>query len=635
MIGWVVLALLTALAAFNALGLALRSEPSGRAELGVVAAATFFGQLVAPVFVLGYAGALTPTTVGIASAAMFLVIFALLVRGRPLRVYARQCEQAIRALARLPVDALREGFRARSLVAVAVVYVGAILCAAVVFTVFVPNESWDGFLYHEPIVGFAIQNHGFATVALPPIQSVQAANGYPHAAESMALWFVVFTDKTLIELPNDLAAPAMMLVTYALARRYGDRLTAVGWACVLFLLPQAWSQLCQTYIDLEVAFFALVAIYFATRPVYRVRDAWLATLGMALLIGSKGTGLVMVPPIALLAYARLLVVHWRARRVPVVASIAGGSLLVGAVGTTAPLRNWLAFHNPIWPVTYENAAFGIHWSGLQPLSEQVVDRPLRELFDIAPGIPIGGMHDVIMHGYGYAFIWVALPVGCVAIVVGLVAAALERLRLRERSVASNLGLVLLLILAGVVTTPTLAGQNARFNLHLVAGLMVAATWLLAGRAWARTREGVLAACIVLSIIPLYWMQGLGWYWVSTEHPEDVLRHPLESRTALARPAFDLLAQKRNAELLPGDWVVFQQDVAFVGALWNFDFSNRVKYVKFDTAPQFLHDVEACSAKWIAVGKDSDARKVVEATRRWELVGEIHHDGDVVFRRREK
>lgn len=131
------------------------------------------------------------------------------------------------------------------------------------------------------------------------------------------------------------------------------------------------------------------------------------------------------------------------------------------------------------------------------------------------------------------------------------------------------------------------------------------------------------------------MQGIGWYWVSTEHPDDVLRHPLQSRTALERPAFDLLAQKRNAEVLPGDWVVFNQDVAFVGALWNFDFSNKVKYVKFDSGSQFVVDTERYSPKWIAVGKESDARKAVERTGRWELVGEIIHDGDVVFRRRAK
>lgn len=102
LVGWIVLTLLTALAALNALGLAVRSEPSGRAELGVIASAAFFGQLVAPVFVLGYAGVLTPTGIGLAATLSFLVVFALLVRGRSWRTYLRECAQAFESLARLP-----------------------------------------------------------------------------------------------------------------------------------------------------------------------------------------------------------------------------------------------------------------------------------------------------------------------------------------------------------------------------------------------------------------------------------------------------------------------------------------------------------------------------------------------------
>jgi 4-amino-4-deoxy-L-arabinose transferase-like glycosyltransferase len=632
-IGWAVLAVLTGLAVTNAVGLALRAEPSGRAELGVAAAAAFFGLLIAPVFVLGYAGALTPTTVATSALLFELVVFALLVRGRTLRGDLCARGRALASLARLPADALVAAFRARSLVGVAMVYVCGLLLASIVFTVFVPNESWDGFLYHEPIVGFAIQNHGFAIIDLPRSQAVQATNGYPHAAEALALWFVIFTDKTLMELPNVLAAPALMLVAYALARRYGDAITAIGWACVLIFVPQAWAQLCQTYIDLEVAFFALVAIYFATRPTYRVHDAWWATLGAALLIGSKGTGLVMVPPILLLAYTRLVIVHWRGRRLAAIGSTAAGGAAVAAVGAVAPVRNWLAFHNPIWPVTYDNARFGIHWSGLQPLAEQVVDKPIRELLEIAHGIPTGGMDDVIARGYGYAFIWVVLPLGCAALVIAFAAAILERLHIVYRGRASNLALVLLLVVAGTLTAPTLAGQNARFNLHLVACLMAAVTWLLGGRRWVRARDGVLGAYIVLSIIPLYWMKGPLWYWVSTEHPEDVLTHPFRSRTALARPTFDLLARQRNVELKPDDWVVFDQDVGFVGALWNFEFSNRVKFVKYESMSAFLAAADAVQARWIAVGGDSDARKALEKMTRWEQVGTITRDGDAVFRRK--
>jgi hypothetical protein len=243
------------------------------------------------------------------------------------------------------------------------------------------------------------------------------------------------------------------------------------------------------------------------------------------------------------------------------------------------------------------------------------------------------MEDVIYRGYGYAVVWVLFPVGLLALVAGLVAAFLERVGGREKSDASNLGLVLLLVVAGIVTTPTLNGQSARYNLYLVGGLMVAAVWLLAARPWSRMRDGVLAAALALSIVPLFWMRGRGWYWVSTNFPEDVVLHPLDSRTELARPSFDLLAHQRNTELARGDVAAFDQDVTFIGALWNFDFSNRVHYVKYESSREFLSALDGVAARWSAVAKEGGARQALEQSGRWELVGSITPDGDVVFRRR--
>jgi hypothetical protein len=298
-----------------------------------------------------------------------------------------------------------------------------------------------------------------------------------------------------------------------------------------------------------------------------------------------------------------------------------------------PWRNWVAFRDPLWPVTFRSEALGIHWDGLITLADLGTVKPLPELVDQAYGVPVGGMGDVILRGFGYGITWVVIPLGLAAGAVGLIAALMERVGWREPGEASNLGLVLLLVVVGIMATPTLNPQSARYNIHLVAGLMVAVTWLLARRPWARMREGVLAAAIALSIVPLFWMKGRGWYWVSTEHPEDILRHPLASRTALERPAFDRLARARNEELRAGDLVLFDQDVPFVGALWNFEFSNRVKYLKYESSAQFLAAVEAASPTWVAVGRGGDSRKALERTRGWELVGEIHPDGDVVFRRK--
>jgi hypothetical protein len=631
--GWVVLGVLTALAALNALGIALRAAPSGRAELAMVASAAWFALVAAPVLALGYANVLTPGSLLAASFALSAGTFAVLVRHRPIREHLRECATAARGMARMPVDGLREAARARSVVLVGLVVCGGILAAAFVWTVFAPNETWDGLLYHEPIVGFAIQNHGFSTVALPMSEAVQCTNGYPRLVESVSLWLVIFTDKTLVELPNDLAAPAMMLAVYVLSRRFGDRVTAMGWACVAFLMPQIWSQLCQTYIDVAVAFFALVAIHFATRLDLRISDAMCATLGMALLLASKGSGISTVPPIAVLVLVRLLRRHARARPLAAIATATASAVLLAGLALVTPLRNWAAFENPLWPISYDNRALGIHWSGLITLDEAVSNRPIRKLVEVAYDIPIGGMGDVIARGYGYGIAWVVIPLGMVGLVAGILAATAEAFRLKERSAASSLGLVLLLVVTSVLTTPTLAGQNARYDVHIVAGLMVAVTWLFAGRRWERAREGAVAASIVLSIIPLFWMKGPGWYWVSTRYPEDVLAHPLTSRRYLRRPTFDLLARQRIEELHPDDCVVFDQDVAFVGALWNFEFSNRVKYVPYHASGDFLDAIDKCAATWVAVGKAGDARAALQSTNRWELVGEMTEDGEVVFRRK--
>jgi hypothetical protein len=407
----------------------------------------------------------------------------------------------------------------------------------------------------------------------------------------------------------------------------------MGWACVLMLMSQCWTQLCGTMIDLVVAFFVLFAFHYATRPVLRLSDALLAMLGMALVLESKSSGLVIVPPIALLLAARLLAGPWRSRPRSTLAVLVGGGVLLACIGLLVPLRNWAAFRDPLWPVSFESRALGIHWDGLITPVDLGPIIPLRQVIERAYDPPIGGVEDAMQRGYGYAIAWVVVPLGLVAVVAGLATALLERLGWKESSRASNLGLVLILVVTGILTTLTLNGQNARYNIHLVAGLMVAVTWLLARRRWVSLREGVLGASIVLSVMPLFWMKGLLWPWGSTDHAEDMLRHPLESRSAFERPTLDQLARLRNEELRPGDLAVFDQDVTFVGALWNFDFSNRVKYVKYESSQQFLLAVEEAAPKWVAVGKGGDSRKVLERTNRWELVGEIFREGDVVFRRK--
>ncbi len=307
--------------------------------------------------------------------------------------------------------------------------------------------------------------------------------------------------------------------------------------------------------------------------------------------------------------------------------LCGGAVLA-AVGLVTPVRNWIAFHDPLWPVSFDSARLGLHFKGLISLKDVTSDGPFGDAY----GVPQGGTDDVLAHGYGYAVAWVVVPLGLLAMGLGVLVRGRDLLRRRGRSGPAGLGLVLLAVVLCMLTAPTFSSRSARYDLHIVAGLMALGTWLLARPRWARAREGLLAAAIVLSLIPLRWMKGWCWYWVSTKHLEDVARHPLASRKVLARPEFDLLGRQREEELHRGDLVVFDDDVDFIGALWNFEMSNRLEYVHYTSKGAFLATVRRLHPTWVVVGADSDARKALEGSPHWALVGTVTPDTDAAFRR---
>ncbi len=630
--GWLVLIALTALAALAAVGVASRAAPEGRAELGVLATLVFFALLVTPVHLLGYSGHLT---------APLLAAFSVLLSGAAFlasawrrgvrRHFEDTLRHAITILCMAP-DGLRQATRARSVVLIGLVWAAGVIGLSAWVMYLAPSESWDGLFYHEPMVGLAIQNHGFSVVNLPPIEAVQAINGYPRLCESVALWFVIFTDKTFIEIGNTLAAPALMWAVYAIARRFGDRVIAMGWAAVTILMPAMWTQLATSMIDVEVAFFLLAALYFCTRPRYRVRDAVCATLAMLLVTGSKSTALVWVPPLALIAYGRLLLHHWRGRRWPSVAVIGGGVTLMVGLAALTFVRNWIVFKNPLWPITYDVPKLGIHWAGLQTLASMVPDPPLADLAAVKYGLPIGGVGDVIRRDYGYAVPWVIVPLGASAFFIALLASVRD-LVLGQRSRACELILLSFPALVALRFSPSLS--IGRFNVHIVASFMFAVSWSAGHKHWLRWGEGAVAAAIVLSIMPFFWMQG--WYWGTNPTGLAVLlHHSREERASMNIASFQMpaaVARLREIELGPGDRVAYTQELAFSGVLWNFRFTNHVEYVPFTRADEFLDRLNQVQPKWVAVGRSSSGQVALDSRPRdWEFVGEAAHTGTTVIYR---
>src|SRR5262249_37633250 len=148
------------------------------------------------------------------------------------------------------------------------------------------QPHWDPLWYHDAMTGFAIQNHGFAMVDLPPIGGLQKINGYTRLAEMTQLWMVIFWDRRLADATNLLFAPALIASGYVLARRYAGAVIALGWGVAVLLMLGCLNLLHSTYVDPQNAALMLGGIVFATVDPPRLRETWLAALGLALAIAS-------------------------------------------------------------------------------------------------------------------------------------------------------------------------------------------------------------------------------------------------------------------------------------------------------------------------------------------------------------
>ena len=387
---------------------------------------------------------------------------------------------------RLPVDALLMSWRARSLIFVGVLF-AAILLPYLALSAYLaqPLAHWDPLWYHDAIVGFTIQNHGFTMLNLP--ETLQKVNGYVRLGEMTQLWMVIFADRRLADMTNLLFAPAIATATYALARRYAEPLIAMGWGVAVVISPTCAGLLQSTYVDPQYGALLLGAILFATVDQPRITDGLLGGLALALTIGSKGLALIPVPVIGVIGAWALLRAHWHHRRAAAIAAVAGGVVAVLLVGATTYLRNYWTFHNPLWPdMRVDIDALGIHWPGLGPWSGDSrqsgmpvnVNESLSGLLEHLYALPwsIKGMYFDQTIEYGIGFIWIVIPLG----VAAFFACWAQAIRLRRAGAQAapavrpptRLALIMAAIVAG---SPALWGP--RYHIGGMGVLMALAAWL--------------------------------------------------------------------------------------------------------------------------------------------------------------
>jgi hypothetical protein len=622
-IGFALLLVLSAFGMLAATAVASRASYDGPAERFLAAFVVWSALILLPVHVLGLTGTLTRVNLAIASLVVSAATFA--VACWPIsRVSTMAVLREMRGFVELPVRALALAWRAKSFILVAVIGAYGLLAWTTWISYLAPSDGWDGLWYHETMVGFAIQNHGYRIVEAH--QHMTPVNSFPRNCEMISLWFVFFTDRRLIDVVNDIYAIPVMLALYCLTKRFcGNRLQAIGWACSLVLLPGFFLQLHSNYIDIHALSFYLAAIHFATRPTLRLRDGWMAALCLGLVLGAKSFALAWTPVLAAILLVRILRRHLRERPLQTLGTVAGGMTLIVGFGCIIYLRNWVHFGNPIWPYRIDMPKLGIHFPGFEPLSAMDYTKPFGQVLEDAMSPPKPGVDlpDTKQFGYGLAIPFMILPLAALAlpwIAMEAAAALLRRVGGDGKgSDPTQVGNLLITALPPIATAlHSIALYISRYNYQVVAGLFIVMSWI--GRRLPRVAEAAIATCAMTGIMWLYWAKP-AWF-VDFKEATLLAKLPASERATRTTAGWSIApetARARDRELGTGDVLAFTEDGDFYSLLWNERFSNRIVFVPLAPADRMMAQLEADHAKWFVT---SSLTAAFDASPSWQRVGNM-------------
>ncbi|CAN5915286.1 hypothetical protein BH11MYX4_BH11MYX4_18930 [soil metagenome] len=647
----VALALLTALVL--AASVAATSQLRSRAEAVIAASLLFNGLVIAPIYLLGLTGHLDRITLALGAGLPSLAILGLHLRGDP-KKQARALATRFVRLAALPLEGIRRTWQARSLLVVGATASTLLFPYMIVIAYLAPTwRDWDALWYHEPITGFTIQNHGFATVPLPPV--LQGINGVHRLCEMTQLWFAMYGGRRVIEMANIAFMPLLVASMFALARRYTkDIVVSVAAACALMLMPGFLRLVQTTMVDPQSGALLLAAAYFCTQVKLDRQAIGYAILGLTLAAGAK---IWSVIPIGLLSVYFLvrIVRRWRALGAgfTALAVLGGAACLIGMQAVTY-LRNLLNFGNPLWPtVTIDSPRFKIHWQGATQDAPTIginFNDPFDVFYRKMTGPPFSAMgpgHSWQVNDYGFAWAWVVLPLCALAmgvvVIRWLVGVTAVTVRARTRGPADELvsGVMILVICvcASLYLTPAIF--IARYHVPSL-GMMVACLCWMAGS--GRGKRLVADAALFAQIGALllaYWapkkMTMIYLYegadivhWLKTPYPERELRD--RKGGTMISPIMPAIGLLREQELKAGDVIGFDY-LDFPGLLWNNDFSNKVVWLSETSDP--LGQANRIGAVWVYTrGGTLLHQQLVKPDSGWQLIGTLESEGaGSVFRKR--
>lgn len=672
--GYALLFLLTTLSVLAAGAVVVRMELPGRAERFVAWAMIWNTLIIAPIYVLGFTSLLYRSVLAASTLVVFSAVIAACHRGVSGEVLRGGMIRLILEMFTLPRDAIRECIRKGNLlIAAAVFFAVALSIWTAIQSWYVSSwGQWDALWYHEPMIGWAIQNHGFDVIPLP--MSAQKTNGYPRLVEMTQMWFVIFTDRRLVEIANSIFAPVLAVATYMLSRRFTrDRVAAMGWGACILVSPVVSNLLQTVYVDVQYAAFVMAAAYFATREPMRLRDTLLTSACLMLAMGAKSMALVPVPVIGLIALVRVLKGNFRPRKKATLATVFGGLVMIGLMFSATYVKNYVKFHNPLWPdIKVDIDRFDIHWPGLVPMFGASSTK-VEVNFGIPPmsfqtlvtelyAIPYSksGSYYYQLFDYGPYFAWVLVPVSAIAMAVAFVTLLRplgRRLwaRIRRRpapetppgeakviATTRNMLLVALIGLALWWTTPAIWG--ARYNIAGMALMMVACAWLGGRRGFSRLGHGAATVGAVGAVLMCWWVQPR-WFWYPRELVKLIeVKYPEREMTPASRfaPGLHLtrgasvtkdVGLAREKELGPGKVLLFNDNYGnYPAHFWNNSYSNKAIWVPAGTS--MLEEAERLHATWIFLANGDPLAGTLRAPGSgWQEVGVVNIEGwGSMFRR---
>lgn len=624
--------LLSAVVGWAALSVAVRARLDGRAETLAATLVLASAFVIGPIYVLGVPGMLTRASMTVLVMGVAIGAWVASTVGVGMREHARETASQAAAILRMPFEALAGSWRARSavfacLAACAVLFVWNLLAAWLA-----PSwREWDALWYHESIVGFTIQNHGFSPVDLP-LGGMQKINGYPRAGEMLSLWFAMYAGRALVDLPNVLLMPALFASVYAMARRLtGDRIASCGWAAVAVTIPGYVELLQSTYVDPALATFVTVGAMFVLRSPLRAREALLGAASLAIAANVKISGVFPVVAIALIAAWQLL--SRPGRRRAALLTIAGGAAMIVTLSAATYLRNLRVYHNPVWPDLAVHApSLGIDWPGNGPFGEirsnsrsspgVSKNAPLLELVrDLF--LPPGRLTDderKYTHLYGLGVPWVLLPAA--ALVLARIVLEIAR-GLRGGDPLTRrrkLEVFYLLLTAGVTLVTSTNRSTPRYHVATIALWVPVVAWAIARR---RALQQALAFAATVGSLAVITWELPGWRgFPLPDRMVALWRLDPELRQMTPELGGHILRDAglaRERELVAGTTVV-TDDFVFPSVLWNDDFSNTVVYVRSTT--NVLDTADRLGATWI-YANDKETTKRVRASGRWQEIGPLY------------